>query len=143
MLGIGVYIGYQKFFIQNSEVIPTTDPTMVDDNTDEDMVDSETITEIDVEEDLEDEKDEIIPGLPIDSDGDGLTDLEELEYNTDPELADTDRDGLFDREEVVSWKTDPLNPDSDGDSFIDGDEVKNGYDPLGSGKLEFFDQLNF
>ncbi|MCX6779538.1 MAG: hypothetical protein NTU97_04945 [Candidatus Magasanikbacteria bacterium] len=33
------------------------------------------------------------------------------------------------------WKTDPLVADTDGDGFNDGQEVKNGYNPLGSGKL--------
>jgi hypothetical protein len=33
------------------------------------------------------------------------------------------------------WHTDPLNPDTDGDGFKDGDEVKNGFNPLGPGKL--------
>ncbi len=145
LLGIGGYVAYQRFVVQqpvapineseniNNDTDTTTKPTNNDTGT-------TPVTE-DVISDTEDSATDL--GLPIDSDGDGLTDQEELKYNTDPDLADTDRDGLFDREEVVSWKTDPLNPDSDGDSFLDGDEVKNGYDPLGPGKLEFFDQLNF
>ncbi|MBI2863697.1 MAG: hypothetical protein HYX94_03950, partial [Chloroflexi bacterium] len=36
-----------------------------------------------------------------DGDGDGLTDLQELEYGTNPWLADSDGDGLIDCEEVV------------------------------------------
>ncbi|MFZ4396655.1 MAG: DUF2341 domain-containing protein, partial [Kiritimatiellia bacterium] len=37
--------------------------------------------------------------------------------------ADTDGDGLSDYEEVNVWHTDPLNPDTDGDTLSDGDEV--------------------
>ena len=70
-----------------------------------------------------------------DADNDGLSDDEEGQFGTDVAMPDTDSDGLFDREEVFSFKTDPLNPDSDGDGFFDGAEVKSGYDPLGTGKL--------
>lgn len=71
----------------------------------------------------------------LDTDGDGLTDEEEVGLGTDPLEADTDGDGLFDGEETATYQTDPLNPDSDGDTFLDGQEVRNGYSPKGSGKL--------
>jgi len=71
----------------------------------------------------------------VDSDRDGLTDDEEKTLGTDPNNADTDNDGLFDREEVKVYLTDPLNPDTDQDGYLDGEEVKNGYDPKGPGKL--------
>lgn len=59
-----------------------------------------------------------------DTDGDGLTDGQELyEYNTDPLVADTDGDGLSDGDEVLVYGTDPLNPDTDGDGLSDGDEI--------------------
>lgn len=70
-----------------------------------------------------------------DTDGDGLTDAEELTLGTDPTKADTDGDGLTDGQEVNTYKTDPLNPDTDGDGYSDGSEVQNGYDPKGPGKL--------
>ncbi len=44
-----------------------------------------------------------------DSDGDGLTDKEELKLGTDPYLADTDGDGYNDKLEVDTGH-DPLNP---------------------------------
>ena len=76
------------------------------------------------------------PNSTVDSDSDGLTDYQEVHvYHTDPLKADTDGDGLSDRDEVMVWHTDPLNPDTDGDGYKDGDEVKNGFNPLGSGKL--------
>ncbi|MEZ5325050.1 MAG: LamG-like jellyroll fold domain-containing protein [Verrucomicrobiales bacterium] len=55
-----------------------------------------------------------------DPDGDTLTNFEEFELGTHPQLADTDGDGLKDNEETV---TDPLNADSDGDTLLDGAEV--------------------
>lgn len=62
---------------------------------------------------------------PLDSDGDGLSDDEEINiYGTDPYNPDTDGDGLTDYEEVKIYGTDPLNPDSDYDGLKDGEEVK-------------------
>ena len=81
------------------------------------------------------EPEEIAP-LTVDSDGDGLTDAQELEYGTNPDLVDTDRDDLTDREEIFVWETDPLDPDSDGDTYLDGQEVQNGYNPNGPGTLQ-------
>lgn len=52
------------------------------------------------------------------------------------ELVDTDKDGIYDKYEIEATKTDPNNPDTDGDGFSDGDEIKNGFNPLGEGKLE-------
>lgn len=62
--------------------------------------------------------------LNPDTDGDGLTDGEEVRrYKTDPLNPDTDGDGLKDGEEVRQYTTDPLNPDTDGDRLLDGAEV--------------------
>ncbi len=58
-----------------------------------------------------------------DADGDGLFHFQELTLGTDPILADTDRDGLTDGEEVNVYETNPRNRDSDGDGLTDGDEV--------------------
>ncbi len=67
-----------------------------------------------------------------DTDGDGLTDGEEVQvYKTKPLLSDTDLDGLNDFDEVKKYKTDPLNPDTDKDGLNDGEEVnKYKTDPL-------------
>lgn len=59
-----------------------------------------------------------------DTDGDGLTDLEEEQLGTDPRNPDTDADGLKDGEEVKVYRTDPKNPDTDGDGLKDGAEAK-------------------
>ena len=62
--------------------------------------------------------------VPVDSDGDGLTDDDEINiHHTDPHNWDTDGDGLSDGDEVNVHKTNPLNPDTDGDGLLDGDEV--------------------
>jgi hypothetical protein len=71
-----------------------------------------------------------------DSDGDGLSDLEEARhYKTDSQLADTDTDGLADGLEVNEYWTLPLVEDTDGDTFLDGVEVRLGTDPTESHSL--------
>ena len=65
-----------------------------------------------------------------DTDGDGLTNQREAEIGTDPNNADSDRDGLLDGQEVLQTGTNPLVPDSDGDGLTDGDEVARKTNPL-------------
>lgn len=65
-----------------------------------------------------------------DSDGDRLSNREEIEYATDVQNADTDDDALTDYEEVEVYNTDPLKADTDGDTLKDGDEIALGLDPL-------------
>jgi hypothetical protein len=60
---------------------------------------------------------------PVDTDGDGLLDSEELSYGTNPLTADTDGDGLSDGEEVMELGTDPLDMDTDDDGIVDGEEI--------------------
>lgn len=65
-----------------------------------------------------------------DTDGDGLTDgAEVLIHGTNPLVIDTDGDGLTDLQEVLLG-TDPLNPDTDGDGLLDGAEIAFGTDPF-------------
>jgi hypothetical protein len=73
--------------------------------------------------------------VSIDTDGDGLMDDEEARLGTSPKASDSDMDGLSDKTEVRTYGTDPLDPDSDDDTYPDGTEIKNGYNPLGPGKL--------
>lgn len=70
-----------------------------------------------------------------DTDGDGLTDVEEKEMGTDPRKPDTDSDGLSDKDEVEIYQTNPVNPDTDKDEVLDGIEVRRGDDPNGPGRL--------
>lgn len=70
-----------------------------------------------------------------DTDGDGLLDVDESQFGTDPEDNDTDDDGLTDRQEVRIYNTNPKRSDTDGDGFSDGEEVRSFYNPNGSGRL--------
>jgi hypothetical protein len=68
--------------------------------------------------------------LVIDTDGDRLTDQQEIvTYSTDPARADSDGDGLGDEDEVVTYQSDPWDTDSDNDGYTDLDEVLYGGDP--------------
>ncbi len=97
-----------------------------------------------------------IDPLTIDTDGDGLMDVEEtgkyrtdfnkadsdmdglsdgaevLKHKTDPNKADTDSDGLNDYAEVNVHNTDPLKIDTDGGSMNDGAEIQAKKNPLDS-----------
>jgi hypothetical protein len=53
------------------------------------------------------------------------------EENSDVALKakDTDGDGLSDYDELNTYNTSPYLEDTDGDGFKDGEEIKKGYDP--------------
>lgn len=66
-----------------------------------------------------------------DSDGDGLGDAAEAAHGTNPDVADSDWDGLSDGDEVLVHGTNPLSSDTDGDQIPDSLELgKYGTDPL-------------
>lgn len=81
--------------------------------------------------------------LVIDIDDDTLisTSTEEIDLVSDNDqsefllIKDTDGDGLSDEEEVVLL-TDVNQIDTDGDGYLDLEEIRNGYNPAGDGTLE-------
>jgi hypothetical protein len=65
----------------------------------------------------------IVSSSTSDSDNDGLSDADEDTWGTDPNVADSDLDGLDDGPEVYTYLTDPTDPDTDADGLEDGEEV--------------------
>lgn len=74
-----------------------------------------------------------------DTDGDGLSDVEEQERGTDLNDPDTDGDGLADGDEVKIFNTSAFSPHSDDDGYSDSAEIKDGYAPLISGDAKLTD----
>lgn len=60
-----------------------------------------------------------------DTDGDGLDDKQERDLRTDPASADTDSDGLSDADEINVWGSSPTNVDTDGDATDGGSKPVN------------------
>ena len=82
-----------------------------------------------------------------DEDRDNLTRCDEEKIGTNPEIRDTDGDGLNDGEEFLTFKTNPLNIDSDSDGLTDNEEVKEyNTNPLlvdsDNDKLSDFEEVN-
>jgi hypothetical protein len=71
-----------------------------------------------------------IAASTVDSDQDGLTDVQEEAVGTDPLNPDSDNDTLEDGVEVNKLGTDPLSEDSDADGLDDPEELQEGVDPL-------------
>jgi len=71
--------------------------------------------------------------LGIDKDDDGVNTYVEKDKGSDPEIADTDGDGLNDGLEVFELKTSPVMRDTDGDGIVDGleDANRNGRTDMG------------
>jgi len=67
-----------------------------------------------------------------DFDKDGLTNIKEQEVGTNPAFVDSDGDNLTDYEEVSKYHTNPLTIDTDKDEIYDDDEIKLGLDPNNS-----------
>jgi hypothetical protein len=58
-----------------------------------------------------------------DTDGDTLTDYDEIRLRSSPNSTDTDQDGIGDRDELLLHHTDLIAADSDHDGVTDGDEI--------------------
>jgi hypothetical protein len=108
--GDGMPDGWEVIFIS------CVDPLAGDSSEDPD---ADTFTNL---EEYGNNTDPCTPGI-VDSDGDGLTDDEEIALGTDPGNPDTDGDGLNDGDEVNTHGTDPLDTDTDGDGINDNDEI--------------------
>ncbi|PLX25689.1 hypothetical protein C0580_01780 [Candidatus Parcubacteria bacterium] len=141
LVAVVSYGAYYFFFRDtgNSDVVENQNSNISNQNTN-DNVDIPTEEELDDDSDGLSNAEESVLGtnpLETDTDNDGLFDREEVRsFKTSPTNADTDGDGLSDYNEIKRWFTNPLEIDTDGDGYGDGEEVLNQYDPLGPGKLD-------
>lgn len=96
------------------------DPLKTDSN-DNGILDGDEDIDEDKLSNLDEQKNDTNP-IFEDTDGDGLTDYDEIKlYNTNPNDEDSDKDGLSDYDEI-ELGTDPNNADSNGNGIKDGEE---------------------
>ena len=132
LVGVGILAG-GSWLVYTMFVRPTSEVNefVLPDNADQIIEEkTETTAQTNAQTD-----DSVLFGEPVDSDADNLTDIREKELGTDPNNWDSDGDGVSDGDEVLVWKSNSLNKDTDGDGFMDGAEIKNGYNPIGPGKI--------
>ncbi len=155
MLLSTVFTGIAPAFAEDAEEPndPVISEPIEEEPAEPEMPDEEPVPEPEeetAEEPEETEPEEIDPDL--DTDGDGVPDVDEITFGTDPENADTDGDGLSDYDELYVYHTaagekdsdgdglsdydevhvygtDPVKGDTDADGLSDGDELKQGTDP--------------
>ena len=151
----GAYFGY-TYYVKGGNKLPFLNGEKAGDTGSVENVPEETAVDTTVNQAPVNNENQVISGaennepenVPVmnngvlDTDGDGISDQDEVVRGMDIENPDTDSDGLFDREEVMVYNTDPTLADTDGDGFSDGDEVKGGYNPNGTGKLYDINQTN-
>lgn len=66
----------------------------------------------------------------VDSDGDGILNIVEVELGINPLSADTDEDGISDGDEINQYGTNPILIDTDFDGVEDFHELILGFEPL-------------
>jgi len=118
ILAIIIAIGFVVLYFWNEF---KNKNVLIEDETLTELADNTTSTPLIVHEEPKEKS--------LDTDFDGLTDVEEKQLKTRIDNPDTDNDGLSDRLEVKIYFTNPLKADTDKDGMSDGDEVRRGLDP--------------
>jgi hypothetical protein len=106
-------------FSDYDEYLKGTDPWVADRDDDGLPDDWEILHSLDPDDDGTTDPDQ---GPYGDLDADGLSNIDEYWYGTNPNNADTDADEITDYEEVYYISTDPTKPDTNGNGIPDGHE---------------------
>jgi|GEM_PF-1271156 len=107
-------------------------------------IDEFRVTNLDVDFDFMRDDWELANGLnpadpsdaALDGDTDGLNNLDEYRFATDPANPDTDGDGISDGDEVNIYGSSPAASDTDGDGMDDAYEIAVGLDYLDAADLD-------
>ncbi|MDI3496557.1 MAG: hypothetical protein PWQ35_578 [Patescibacteria group bacterium] len=132
LVAVLIFLSYRFFFqpsVGNNEVVPENileEEVILDNREEEDEFKAPTTT-------VEVEPEVIVEELTSEEEN---SNEEEDEYTADFSLVmDSDSDGLTDEEELV-FQTNQNLEDSDNDTYFDLDEIRNLYNPSGGGTLE-------
>lgn len=94
----------------------------------------ELINDLDIEASLEGDF-ELSANFNSSFEDEYLTEMDEGISEIDTHNLDSDGDGLSDYDEINIYGSDPFNADTDGDGYSDYEEIMAGYNPLGEGRL--------
>lgn len=129
LVAVLIFISYRFFFkppVDNAEIVLDNKPEVevITENEEEDDLTATTTAVV--------EPEVIIEDVPDEED----VNEEEEDYEFESSLIiDSDSDGLSDEEELV-FQTNPNLEDSDNDTYSDLEEIRNLYNPSGGGTLE-------
>lgn len=94
----------------------------------------ELINDLDIEASLEGDF-ELSANFNSSFEDEYLTEMDEGISEINTHNLDSDGDGLSDYDEINIYGSDPFNADTDGDGYSDYEEIMAGYNPLGEGRL--------
>lgn len=134
--GYNVHFGTSSRTYQTTISLPRQSSVDISDSFDEGRAYYFAVTAVDSTGRESAYSNEVYVLIPVaDSDGDGISDRDEINiYRTSPTIADTDGDGVHDGDEISFWGT-SWNKDFDNDGLVnildpdsDGDSFSDGYE---------------
>lgn len=136
-IGLLVYLSYVYMIRPMTDSPQSVAPQVVTPAANKEADGESNISAPDLENPVEGIETDLLAEKPaevaISDEGDiGVVEVENSEVIIS--APDSDNDGLSDQDEEV-FGTDPLLPDTDGDGYPEADEIRQGYNPLGEGRI--------